>query len=128
MTSETITIPVNVASSRAKLGDGVTLVRSPKHHNWCFAVTFKHPLMRKLIRTDQIAWIMDLAALDHVRGYEAGHLPIPTAIPVPTGNKMTAAYQTHEHAKVIVSALVNIMTENAAREGVSLKIERNDQC
>ena len=128
MTSEAITIPVNVTSSRAKIGDGVTLTRSTKRHDWCFAVTFKHPLMRKLIRTDQISWIMELAALDHVKGYEAGHLPIPTAIPVPTGNKMTTAYQTHEHAKVIVAALVNIMTENAIREGINLTIERNDQC
>jgi len=127
MTSDPIIIPINVASSRAKLTDGITLIRSAKRHDWCFAVTFRHPMLRDLIRGDQIAWLMALAGLDHERGHEAGHLPVPTALPVPTGNSLTIAYQTHEHAKVLVEALINITNENASKAGINLKFERNDQ-
>jgi len=127
MTSDMTTITVQAASSRAKPVEGITLVKFTKQHDWAFAVRFEHPMMRDLVRDDQITWLMDLASLDQVRGFEAGHLPIPATLPKPRGNKLMMANQTLEHSRVLIEALVSIISDNAARSGISIRIERNDQ-
>ena len=108
--------------SKALIPDGICVVTSAKRHEWRNMVVIAHPRLGELITQHQIDQLTRIAALDHVRAFEAGAMGAPTTTPRSPANKHQFGYQSDAHTHVLVQATIAMIRETATRLGWTVTI------